>query len=840
MAPPTAYRHGIVHFRALYSFIRLLPAFRLFRRLRRANTGLRLGIKLWGPEGYPNNAEGLAEAWDVMERDLVGLDVPLERMIPPQSEAPTEPGEILELYSFQPLELFGSTYELGVTYRPNVDFDVEDKESILSEQFVDMEEDWFTPTVTRHRLQSEARATASATPSQPTSRATDAAAPPSPTPSRVLSGAQTSVAPSRASTSIPREPSSLGAGKWGALAEGLPFATGSQMATGSGSGGDSPIAPSPTATAGAIPYRRLSAHSLQPFRSISASPSTSILRGPSGGVTPLPAPVGSAARTATAGSSAAPSPIPGSLPRMSEFLSSSGRSFSHAQLATMASHPGSAPSPQLGGASPPPGTLSFAKQTVRQPPLNYSTSSPFIPSSLDRESSPLPSPSSVPKRYSASFAQRRLPSSSPSESNLPASLLRRQSTRESGLRHSIDEPRPDAPDKDDVHAFLRALDSWTPPASIAPHQSPRATATALAGTSTVPTPPQTSTTSSVSVGSYPSPKVASGSVSGSPAQAASGLVNRTPLTRQHVDDMLKLMAGSFSTPERASSTEPAVAPSAVSSAIPSRASSHLASRRESLNSDRSTTTSGGPGLLSASRPCTSPAISPRSNTMPLPGSSLRHGSLPRSGALPFAAPAHLANDPTAAIGSARSLPGPTGRDDVGDTPGPLRAFSPPAALSPQTTGGTDFGRRRGPVLVRGGFGAASSKASTTGSSPSHSPVRDYMRPYRSGLATERDRDRDEADSRVPRGNTLGAIGLPPGYGRAGRTAPSSLGAEPSDNELENATGSARMRARAGRVASEGSTSPNTRDRSRSPVVEGLMARLALADQKSKRDEKNTC
>ena len=82
MAPPTAYRLGIIHFRALYAFIRLLPAYRLFRRLRRQNTGLRMGIKLWGPEGFPNSSTGLTEAWSVMERDLVGIDVPLERMVP--------------------------------------------------------------------------------------------------------------------------------------------------------------------------------------------------------------------------------------------------------------------------------------------------------------------------------------------------------------------------------------------------------------------------------------------------------------------------------------------------------------------------------------------------------------------------------------------------------------------------------------------------------------------------------------------------------------------------------------------------------------------------------------
>lgn len=152
MPPHTAYRLGVSHFRSLYALIRLLPAYRLYRKLRRANSGLRMGIKLWTAEGYPNSADGLAEAWEVMERGLLGLDIGLDRILAaPHELEPEEP----QRHDLPALDIFGTRYTVSVDYRPEVDFHVEDMESVLSEKFVDMEEDWFTPTVARHRIEQE-------------------------------------------------------------------------------------------------------------------------------------------------------------------------------------------------------------------------------------------------------------------------------------------------------------------------------------------------------------------------------------------------------------------------------------------------------------------------------------------------------------------------------------------------------------------------------------------------------------------------------------------------------------------------------------------------------------
>jgi autophagy-related protein 13 len=224
MAAHTAYRLGIIHFRALFAFTRLLPAYRLYRRLRRANNGLRLGIKLWGTEGYLNTPEDLEAAWEVMERGMVPLDTGLDKFAPNETTSP----DTIDEQQFPSVNLFGTTYSMSVDYRTDVDFTVEDMESVLSEKFVDMDEDWFKPTVARHRMEDEAKPIRKV--SNPTSIPIT-----SPIPQR-----QQAAAPgSFGSTGPGSRPSqsrlasvgggsikigSQGSGRWGALAENMPFA----------------------------------------------------------------------------------------------------------------------------------------------------------------------------------------------------------------------------------------------------------------------------------------------------------------------------------------------------------------------------------------------------------------------------------------------------------------------------------------------------------------------------------------------------------------------------------------------------------------------------------------
>lgn len=230
---------GIIHFRSLFSLLRLLPAYRLFRRLRRNNTGLRLGLKLWAPEGYPSGPAGLQEAWDVMEQDLVGLDVGLETMVPNDD---VEPEEDTQNYNFPSLDLFGNEYRLSVEYRSEVDFLVDDLESVLSEKLVDMDEEWFTPTMARHRMGEHSVPTSASSTNPPSRRvATPTAIPsssssnPTPIPQRQgpasIGSFQSGVAPGSKGRlpSGNKSPDPSVTERWGAIGQGLPFASGSQI-----------------------------------------------------------------------------------------------------------------------------------------------------------------------------------------------------------------------------------------------------------------------------------------------------------------------------------------------------------------------------------------------------------------------------------------------------------------------------------------------------------------------------------------------------------------------------------------------------------------------------------
>lgn len=586
-----------------------------------------------------------------------------------------------------------------------------------------------------------------------------------------------------------------------------------------------PPSPNPS---GIVAARRLSGHSIQPFAS--ASPSTSLLRGtPPQPLSGAPIPTSSTRPTIPASRTSS------SIGRTSSFLSQSGRSFTHAQLANM--YGGSASPPVTGAMSGvhlpstpsqynPPGqspvsqsSLTFAKQPV---PRNVSMSSrgmgstpgsgssPFIPGSLERDittgtgitGTSAPNPPHIIKRYSSSFSSR--PSSlthrpslqsqgSSAEASLPSflggqgGLLRRTSTRESGLRHSLEPPkrRDGVPDEDDIEAFLKTLDAVPQPSrsQYAPSGRFASMASSL------------STREHRAEGEgTPNSQLAI-----SPQTQGQGYNGRVPMTRAWVDDELKRMAGSFSTGEMA---------------IPSRGDT-TASSSSNVNTAASSaraTMAGTPasiGLLSASRPSSASRRVPitdagteaggqkvirRKSDGPSPLSQGLTSAAERDSSPIAASPMQALrsadqvpadrgvrstlSDSPAATGSARSLP----RSAMGVThehpePLPLRSagagvgyaglsnygatvVSRTSVLSPQTTGGTNSTDspstsvttnatsttaattrmpRRGPVLLRGGFEHRSSATST----PSHSPVRDYAR---AGVA-------------VNAASTSGAIGL---------------------------------------------------------------------------------
>jgi len=556
---------------------------------------------------------------------------------------------------------------------------------------------------------------------------------------------------------------------------------------------------------------------------MSSSPSTSLLRS-----TPPPNQL------------VGPSPQinrPSSIGRTSSFLSQSGRSFTHAQIANMyadASPPvtGAMSSEQiLGGSSSPiytpisPSSLSFTKQPIlrslsgRPPFAGPSNSSPFIPGSLERDTTTLYSPSNAPpqiiKRYSSSLSQRHGRSagnaggmqavttgsqssgegtSLPSSVNAPGQTIsRRVSTRmsqESGLRHSLEGraqlPIP-CPDDEDIQAFLKTLDALPQPPSLAAPavQVSRSLLPSTSSSLSVPSIPQS-----------PSPMHALGESPGGPSA-------RIPMTRAQVDDTLKRMAGSFNL-----NTGKLVESAPVS-------------RDPSQRVPSSTASSSGPlsvGLLTASRPNSAPRRVSAAESDPSARPGFRRQT---SGGSPLATRpvsaqtrSQLAvsplNPPRSDIIKpvvVRSLPGnPAPLTE--DSPLPLQSAGL-TALSPQTTGGTSIATneststrtsRRGPVLLRGGFGEQRPSLS-----PSHSPVRDLNR--QRGTVDRRAED-DSGIWHRPGATRATRAGAPifAGYG-AGRklagqsTAPSSLGGDGESDQ--DGQSEERGRGREGRVTSEG-------------------------------------
>ncbi|GAA6055341.1 hypothetical protein JCM3770_005298 [Rhodotorula araucariae] len=125
---PTVYKHAILHFRALFTLLRALPAYALHRKLARTRAGgLRVGLRMGVGAGEEPSADiGVDEV-------LEGGETERERIVFPGVETPL------------------GTLSLTLTYRLNTDFSVEEIETLLSSRFID--EDFFRPTLARYRAE---------------------------------------------------------------------------------------------------------------------------------------------------------------------------------------------------------------------------------------------------------------------------------------------------------------------------------------------------------------------------------------------------------------------------------------------------------------------------------------------------------------------------------------------------------------------------------------------------------------------------------------------------------------------------------------------------------------
>ncbi|KAG6865295.1 hypothetical protein C0991_003680 [Blastosporella zonata] len=133
---PTIYKHGIPLFRSLFTLLRVLPAWKLHKRLRRRPASL--GITLRVRTGHDPDVLSLSNA---------------------ESKS----------YTFPPLPHPMGTLALSTTYLSSPTFQLDELESLLSSRFLSLDQRPFTPTLAKNTAASSSSSPPRSPPRQPSS-----------------------------------------------------------------------------------------------------------------------------------------------------------------------------------------------------------------------------------------------------------------------------------------------------------------------------------------------------------------------------------------------------------------------------------------------------------------------------------------------------------------------------------------------------------------------------------------------------------------------------------------------------------------------------------------------
>ncbi|EIN04650.1 hypothetical protein PUNSTDRAFT_122707 [Punctularia strigosozonata HHB-11173 SS5] len=137
--PAMTYKHGIAVFRSIYALLRLMPAWKLYKRLRRRNAYPALEIKL-----RITTEEGVSEP------GVLGFDTPFAPSSPSDRRRPSSPPSTsTTTHSFAPIPHAAGTLAIRTTYLTHPNFAVDDLESLLSDRFLAEGPD-FTPTLNKN------------------------------------------------------------------------------------------------------------------------------------------------------------------------------------------------------------------------------------------------------------------------------------------------------------------------------------------------------------------------------------------------------------------------------------------------------------------------------------------------------------------------------------------------------------------------------------------------------------------------------------------------------------------------------------------------------------------
>lgn len=142
IALPTIYKHGIPLFRSLFSLLRILPAWKLHKRLRRNRNQGHFSIHLRVNSPHPSPAASILSSSSSPE--------PLETTV----------------HAFPPVPLTSGTLTLITTYLTSPVFYLDDLESLLSSRFLSLD-DGILPTLAARTQTSQQRDSAGNLPSLP-------------------------------------------------------------------------------------------------------------------------------------------------------------------------------------------------------------------------------------------------------------------------------------------------------------------------------------------------------------------------------------------------------------------------------------------------------------------------------------------------------------------------------------------------------------------------------------------------------------------------------------------------------------------------------------------------
>ncbi|KAL8767073.1 MAG: hypothetical protein Q9209_006300 [Squamulea sp. 1 TL-2023] len=136
---PRVYKNSIVLFRSLFAFAKLLPAWILAKRTFKSRSSSHL----------PKLKYRIIEGSQFRRSPTV--DPLTLRLVDASSTKGKKVDEVVEHYPFEPVESPAGPFSIQVTYRLQCDFRVDDSEALLSSHFMDMDEQFFEPSLGRER-----------------------------------------------------------------------------------------------------------------------------------------------------------------------------------------------------------------------------------------------------------------------------------------------------------------------------------------------------------------------------------------------------------------------------------------------------------------------------------------------------------------------------------------------------------------------------------------------------------------------------------------------------------------------------------------------------------------